>query len=101
MFYIYIIYSKSADKFYTGYSSDPWRRLVEHNTKPFNSFSSRYRPWELRAVFRCGESAGDAMKLEKFIKRQKDRNLIIRLCNPEFQPAGILSRLVRVPDIRD
>jgi len=37
MFFIYIIYSPSADKYYIGHSDDPIRRLVNHNTKPFNS----------------------------------------------------------------
>jgi len=37
MFYIYILYSVSSDKFYVGYTNDPYRRLIEHNTKPFNT----------------------------------------------------------------
>ncbi|MEP6845511.1 MAG: GIY-YIG nuclease family protein [Panacibacter sp.] len=55
MYYIYIIYSASADKYYLGYSNDPQRRLTEHNTKPFNTYTSKHRPWILNAVFQCRE----------------------------------------------
>ena len=39
MFYIYIIYSVSSDKYYVGHSDNPSRRLIEHNTKPFNTYT--------------------------------------------------------------
>ena len=71
MFYIYIIYSISADKFYVGHSSDPWRRLEEHNNNSQDKFTGKYKNWELKAVFQVSEKKGDADKLEKFIKRQK------------------------------
>jgi hypothetical protein len=32
MFYVYILYSESADRYYIGHTNDPERRLVEHNT---------------------------------------------------------------------
>ncbi|MEP2668103.1 MAG: GIY-YIG nuclease family protein [Cyclobacteriaceae bacterium] len=31
MYFIYILYSTGYDKFYVGYSNDPFRRLMEHN----------------------------------------------------------------------
>ena len=101
MYYIYILHSKSADKFYIGYSDDPHRRLIEHNTKPFNTFTSKYRPWILKAIFQCGEVEGDAMKIERFIKKQKSRKLIEQLCSTSFIPDGQLAQLVRVPHVRD
>ncbi|RYE30299.1 MAG: GIY-YIG nuclease family protein, partial [Sphingobacteriales bacterium] len=42
MFYIYILYSPSADKFYVGYSTDPIRRLVEHNSTPHDTYTSKH-----------------------------------------------------------
>jgi len=53
MYYIYILYSPNYDKYYVGYSNDPYRRVLEHNTKPFNTYTSKYRPWTLAAVFEC------------------------------------------------
>ncbi len=101
MFYVYILYSPTADKFYVGYSSDPWRRLAEHNTKPFNTFTSKYRPWILKTVFECNEIESKAMQIEKFIKQQKSRKLIEQLIDPAFLPNGILAQLVTVPHLRD
>ena len=101
MFYIYIIYSSSSDKYYVGYSNDPQRRLIEHNTKPFNTYTSRYRPWELKAFFKCSEIQQQAIAIERFIKNQKSRKLLEQLCDPNFIPTGILAKLVRVPDFKD
>jgi hypothetical protein len=38
LYYIYILYSMKSDKFYIGYSTDSWKRLIEHN---FLSWLSR------------------------------------------------------------
>lgn len=101
MYFIYILYSISAGKYYIGYSSDPFRRLIEHNTKPFDNFTSKYRPWKLASVFECSEIKSEAMRIERFIKKQKSRKLLEQLCNPSFIPSGILAQLVRVPYLRD
>ena len=102
MFYFYILFSNTYDKFYTGYTSDYRQRIVQHNTQGFhNTFTSKYRPWELAAVFEVGDDEGMAMKLEKFIKKQKSRKLIEQLINPYFIPDGVLAQLVRVPHMRD
>ncbi|HVX25655.1 MAG TPA: GIY-YIG nuclease family protein [Parafilimonas sp.] len=101
MFYIYILYSSSSDKFYVGYSNDPWRRLIEHNSKPFNTFTSKYRPWDLKSVFACSENEGETMRIEKFIKKQKSKKLIQKLTEESYVPIGELALLVRVPHLRD
>jgi len=71
MYYIYILYSERSDKYYIGYTSDYQRRLTEHNTTERSTYTSKHRPWRLEAVFECGESESEAMKLEAFIKKQK------------------------------
>ena len=55
----------------------------------------------LVAVFEASDERGEAMKLEKFIKKQKTKKLIEKLINPSFVLTGILARLVRVPHVRD
>jgi len=45
MYYVYILYSKTSDLYYVGYSDNPEGRLIEHNTKPLNTFTSKHRPW--------------------------------------------------------
>jgi putative endonuclease len=101
MYYIYIIHSLSADKFYVGFSQDPHRRLLEHNTIPFSTFTSKHRPWSLKAVWLCGTTEKEAVRMERFIKKQKSRKLLAQLCDGDFVPSGELAQLVRVPHVRD
>jgi len=100
-FYIYILYSETADKYYTGFSKDPWKRLMEHNSSQDATYTSKYRPWFLKAVFYVSEIENDAVKIERFLKKQKSRTLLENLINPHFQPVGRLAQLVRVPHVRD
>jgi putative endonuclease len=99
-FYIYILYSVSSDIYYVGYTSDFEKRLVEHNTSEENTFTSKHRPWLLEAVYFTGNKEAEAMKIEKFIKKQKSRKLLEKLIlGGDF--FGILAQLVRVPYVRD
>jgi len=88
MFYIYILYSDSADRYYIGHTNDPDRRLTEHNTSEELKFTSKYRPWTMLLAFEVSESRGEAIKVERFIKRQKSRTFIKKLIefrdNPDF-----------------
>ena len=101
MFYIYIIYSNTAEKFYVGHSENPWDRLVQHNENQGDKYTGKYQNWELKAVFQVSENRGDALLIEKFIKRQKSKKLLLKLIEPEFIPTGDLAQLVRVPYVRD
>ncbi|MGE5520737.1 MAG: GIY-YIG nuclease family protein [Candidatus Dadabacteria bacterium] len=101
MYYIYILKSESSDNFYIGYSDNPSRRLIEHNSSPHNTYTSKHRPWKIAAVFQCSIIEGEAMKIEKYIKRQKSRNLIEKLVDADFVPTRALAQLVRVPHVRD
>ena len=101
MFYIYILYSLASDKYYIGYSNNAHRRLIEHNSKQINSFTSKHRPWILKALFSVGEIEKDAVRIERFLKKQKSRKLIEKLCDESFIPSGDLAQMVRVPHMRD
>ena len=100
MFYIYILYSSASKITYVGYSEDPWERLIQHNTKEEGTFSSKHKPWELKAVMEAGTKS-DAIILERFIKKQKSKTLINKLVDPDFVLEGKLALLVRVPHMRD
>ena len=99
MFYIYIIYSNTAEKFYVGHSENPWDRLVQHNENQGDKYTGKYQNWDLKAVFQVSENRGDAILIEKFIKRQKSKKLLLKLIEPEFIPSGDLAQLVRVSKI--
>ena len=101
MYYLYIIYSEPANLYYVGYTIDPQRRLIEHNTIPHNTYTSKHRPWIMKALFECGISESQAINIERFIKKQKSRKLIEMLCNPDIIPVGKLSQLARIPHMRD
>jgi putative endonuclease len=80
MFYIYIIYSISANRYYIGHTPDVYKRLGEHNNPQKNTkFTSKYLPWELVLYFVVSESRGEAILVERFIKNQKSREFIRRL----------------------
>lgn len=81
MFYIYIIYPESADKYYIGHTNDPDRRLEEHNTVLKNSYTFKYRPRIIKACFVVSESHGEARKIENYIKRMKSRKFVECLMN--------------------
>ena len=100
MFYLYILYSDNSDKYYIGYTNDYERRFHEHNHSDRTTFTSKHRPWILKAVFACGEIESEAIHLERFIKKQKSRKLLERLIDGEVL-TGILAQLVRVPYVRD
>jgi putative endonuclease len=100
-YYIYILYSIVSNRYYVGYSSNPWNRLIEHNNDLHNTYTSKHRPWELKSVFLVGTVESLAMKIEKLIKKQKSRTLIEKLLDPTFIPDGQLAQLVRVPHVRD
>jgi len=100
MFYIYILYSPSSDKYYIGYTNNYTRRIVEHNSSNRETYTSKHRPWVLKAVFECSNSEAAAISIERYIKRQKSRKLIEKMITGESL-TGILAQLVRVPHVRD
>ena len=97
MFFIYILYSHSADKYYVRYSGDVAKRVVEHNDlkKGKNTFTRKNGPWKLKAVFECSESEIDTITIERWIKNQKSRKLIEKIIAGE-PLLGPLVKLVRV-----
>jgi putative endonuclease len=79
MFYVYIIYSEKFDRYYIGHTNDPYRRLVEHNTTDEIKFTTKFRPWEMVLSYEVSDNRGEAIKMERFIKKQKNRQFLKRL----------------------
>ena len=100
MYYLYILYSEIADKYYVGHSSDPWARLEQHLSNSGDKYTGSYKDWKLVGVFKVSTKKGEADKIEKFIKRQKSRLLIQKLVDVAFVGSGILAQLIRVPHVR-
>src|SRR5512138_310032 len=100
MYHLYILHSEKSDIYYVGSSDDPHRRLEEHNNKPFNTFTSKHRPWSLMAIFPISENRAEAMVYEKKLKSLKSR-IIIQQLIARNGDTKFLAQLVRVPTGRD
>jgi putative endonuclease len=83
--FIYVIYSNSVDKYYVGETHNVQERLDLHNNGSFDkSFTKIAKDWHTVLEFECADR-GEALFLERFIKRMKSRKFIERLIlNPEI-----------------
>jgi len=68
MNYLYILFSSNFDKYYVGISASPFERLTYHNNQDKTTFTKKYRPWKIAALFETGENWGTALMIERFIK---------------------------------
>ncbi len=76
-FFVYVLRSTQTDRLYVGQSSDPWRRLAEHNSG--KSLSTRaYAPWEL-VYSEEFDTRAQAVRREREIKSWKSRTAIQQL----------------------
>ena len=80
LFYVYILHSESANKYYVGHTPDPHKRLSEHNAYDnFSKYTAKYKPWKLMAYFPVSVNRGEALKVELFIKKQKSKVFIQKI----------------------
>jgi len=95
-YYVYILYSKTSDIYYVGQTNDVDKRIEQHNDPHGSSYTSKHQPWILVKKIEVGKSRGDAIKIEKFIKKQKSRTFIERIVqNPiQFDSIALTNFLV-------
>ncbi len=73
-YYMYILYSRKLDKYYTGYCEDLDVRLLQHNTGR-NTSTKPGMPWQI--VYKeIHETRQAAVAREKEIKSKKSRKYI-------------------------
>jgi len=66
---VYVLWSDTGRRFYTGLSEDVEHRLAQHNAG-FSRWTARYAPW--RCVFlRAFPTLTEARRFENLLKRQK------------------------------
>ncbi|MFZ1978366.1 MAG: GIY-YIG nuclease family protein [Bacteroidota bacterium] len=81
-YFIYILHSISANKYYVGSSEDPQRRLLFHNTIE-KGFTLRYRPWTL--VFtKSFPTKAETQQMERKIKKWKSKSMLLRIINGDL-----------------
>ncbi|MEM0543710.1 GIY-YIG nuclease family protein [Flavobacterium sp. j3] len=82
---LYILYSKTVDKYYVGESHNVEERILKHNEHAYKgSFSKIANDWELCLKLAL-DTSSDAIYLEKFIKRMKSKVFIEKIIsNPDI-----------------
>ena len=80
---LYILYSQGGDRYYTGSSERPDRRLLFHNSKE-KGFTARFRPWEI-VYLKKFPTKKLARLAEKKIKSWKSKIMIERLIKGEVE----------------
>jgi putative endonuclease len=74
MFVVYVLYSDSAHKHYTGFTSNLIERLKSHNELG-KDWTARHRPWRL--IFQKEfELKSEAMAFEKWLKSGAERAFV-------------------------
>jgi putative endonuclease len=83
MFWVYILLSEKQERYYIGHTSDPDRRLVEHNTDERDKYTSKYRPWVMAFRYPVSEIRSEAIIIEKYLKGRKSKQLLEKLISKE------------------
>jgi len=78
-YHVYILKSLKNGSFYIGYTGDIDARLERHNSGN-TRYTKKKRPWAL-VYSEKFISKSDAIKRERFLKKQKNREFYIRLIN--------------------
>jgi putative endonuclease len=76
-YFVYILQSEKDQSFYIGYSENPAVRLEKHNSAN-SGYTSTKQPWKIVYTEEF-ETKGEALKREKFLKRQKNRSFCEKL----------------------
>ncbi len=90
--WVYILYSRTADRFYVGETANIEVRLEQHRTHRYRgSYTSIAKDWELCVSLDCRDRT-HALAVEWYIKRQKRRGFIERLVHEEDLRTWLLGR---------
>lgn len=86
-YYVYVLLSEVANKFYVGMSADPQIRLKQHNSG-HSQFTKGFRPWK-HVYSELAGSRENARKLEKYYKTGAVRKRWIKIIedqslNPDY-----------------
>ena len=90
MYYVYIIKSKTKERFYTGSSENVHKRLNSHNSGKVKS-TKAYKPQKI-VYLETFENKNEALKREKQIKSYKSGNAFKKLITCYRRGAGVVER---------
>jgi len=75
--FVYILKSQKDGSYYIGFTADMNQRLAYHNAGK-SRYTSRKMPWRI-VYTESFESRSEAMKRERFLKRQRNTSFYERL----------------------
>ena len=79
MFYTYVLKSQILPKYYTGYTDDLEKRLLDHNSGK-SVYSSRYKPWVV-VYYEEFDSKEQSIAREKYFKSAAGRRWLKKNVN--------------------
>ena len=82
-FVVYILYSKSSGKTYTGMTSDLITRYQFHNFKSTKGYTLKYRPWTVIHV-EFFKTKKEALIRERELKSGKGRDWVKKNILPTY-----------------
>lgn len=82
-YWLYILKSRTSDKYYIGVSQNPPVKLHYHNNLE-KGFTSRYRPWEIVFTKEFPDRQ-QAQMIEKKIKSWKSRIMVEKIISGELE----------------
>ena len=77
MYYVYILFSQSTDRYYTGSTNNLERRIQQHNSG-YSKYTKHGIPWKIVYVEEFNDRSS-AMKREMEIKSKKSRTYIDKI----------------------
>jgi predicted GIY-YIG superfamily endonuclease len=83
-YHFYILYSESFNRYYSGSSENPMRRLTFHNSIE-KGFTARFRPWKLVFTQEVPTKQA-AQQAGRKVKSWKSKIMIERLLRGEISP---------------
>ncbi len=79
--YVYVLVSEVRRRTYVGISTDPGRRLLQHNgERPGGARSTRAgRPWARAQLHGPFETRGEALRIERALKQRRGEARLLPL----------------------
>lgn len=92
-FYIYILECDNGN-YYTGYTKDLTKRYEQHLAGKANSkYTRSFKPLRIAQAWQVHDSIGTALKIERFIKRQKRPTKELLIHSPEILKTKLHEKL--------
>ena len=77
--FVYFLYTPTRDRYYVGETCDLEGRIAQHNNGYYAAASTRgIKDWELFLFIEC-RSRRQALRLERFIKKMRNRKFYFKL----------------------